>query len=146
MHAWNSVAQYGPCGVRGEPQGLLGLQQCPYKMLPLRNKYSSKIEGICNQYSKNAYVEQIIDFKELSHDKDNKNFSFSYTQKIRKGRWEKQGCWGFEFESFVPEKNENGEDLYDEKKYYMIVSYDKNDNMTYKTFDNEEDYKKAKNW
>ena len=35
---------------------------------------------------------------------------------------------------------------YDEKKYYMIVSYDKNDNMTYKTFDNEEDYKKAKNW
>ena len=46
----------------------------------------------------------------------------------------------------MPEKNENGEDLYDDKEYYMIVSYDKNDNMTYKTFDNEEDYKKAKNW
>ncbi|MBR4713759.1 MAG: hypothetical protein IKP27_08795 [Paludibacteraceae bacterium] len=40
----------------------------------------------------------------MGHDKDNKNFSFSYTQKIRKGRWEKQGCWGFEFESFVPKK------------------------------------------
>ena len=93
-------------------------------------------------------MEQIIDFKELGHDKDNKNFSFSYTQKIRKGYWKKdQGPFGLsEVESFVPEKNENGEDLYDEKKYYMIVSYDKNDNMTYKTFDNEEDYKKAKNW
>lgn len=54
--------------------------------------------------------------------------------------------FGYTGHDFVPEKNENGEDLYDEKKYYMIVSYDKNDNMTYKTFDNEEDYKKAKNW
>ncbi len=112
-------------------------------MLPLRNKYSSKIKGDCFQYSKEAQVEQIIDFKELGHDKDNKNFSFSYTQKIRKGHW-KTDSWGID--SLVPEKNENGEDLYDEKKYYMIVSYDKNDNMTYKTFDNEEDYKKAKNW
>ena len=29
MHAWNSVTQYGLCGVRREPQGLLGLWQCP---------------------------------------------------------------------------------------------------------------------
>lgn len=70
-------------------------------MFPLRNKYSSRIKGNCNLYSKNAYVEQIIDFKELGHDKDNKNFSFSYTQKIRKGHW-KTGRWGID--SFVPEK------------------------------------------
>lgn len=84
-------------------------------MLPLRNKYGSKIEGNCNLYSKNAYVEQIIDFKELGHDKDNKNFSFSYTQKIRKEHWE-TGRWGID--SFVPEQNENGDDLYDEKILY----------------------------
>ncbi|MBR5373791.1 MAG: hypothetical protein IK131_03850 [Paludibacteraceae bacterium] len=46
-------------------------------------------------------MEQIIDFKELGHDKENKNFSFSYTQKIRKEHWETDS-WGID--SFVPEK------------------------------------------
>jgi RHS repeat-associated protein len=91
-------------------------------MSPLRNK-----EGMYHQY--NNLHERITDFAELGGNQDGTSYGFSYTKTIT-----------------VPAKlGEKATST--SQQQYMIVSRDKDNNVSYKIYNNEQDYNDAtKDW
>jgi len=98
-----------------------------YGMSPLRNKYGN-MDGNFNQY--NNPTERITNFTELGGNQDGTSYGFSYTKTIT-----------------VPMKMGEGEATSTSQQQYMIVSRDKDNNVSYKIYNNEQEYNDAtKDW
>lgn len=104
-----------------------------YSLLPLRERYGN-IKGNFHQFAGN---ESISDFTKLGNNQDKTSYGFSYT---------KTTTIVESYKSFlgikIPDKTRK-----ETISYYMIVSRDKNNNVSVHTYSDENEYKKvASNW
>ena len=104
-----------------------------YSLLPLRERYGN-IKGNFHQFAGN---ESISDFTKLGNNQDKTSYGFSYTKTTTKVE---------SYKSFlgikIPDKTRE-----ETISYYMIVSRDKNNNVSVHTYSDENEYKKvASNW
>ena len=105
-----------------------------YSLSPLRNEYGN-IKGNFHQFPSN---EKISNFTTLGSNSDKTSYGFSYTRTTTIVESYKKGFLGIK----IPDKTRT-----ETATYYMTVSRDKNNNISFQTFDNEEAYKKAtSNW
>ena len=104
-----------------------------YSLSPLREQYGN-IKGNFHQFTGN---EEISNFTTLGNNSDKTSYGFSYT---------KTTTIVESYKTFLgiktPDKTRT-----ETATYYMTVSRDKNNNVSFQTFSNEEAYKKAtSNW
>jgi len=108
-----------------------------YSLSPLREQYTlqgHQIEGNFHQFGGG---EKISDFTTLGNNADKTSYGFSYTKTITN------------IDSY---KTVSGIKIPDKKSttsstYYMTVSRDKDNNASFRIYDNENDYKKSTaNW
>ena len=104
-----------------------------YSLLPLREQYGN-IKGNFHQFAGN---ESISDFTKLGNNQDKTSYGFSYTKTTTKVE---------SYKSFlgikIPDKTRK-----ETATYYMIVSIDKNNNVSVQTYSDENEYKKVtSNW
>lgn len=104
-----------------------------YSLSPLREQYGN-IKGDFHQFAGN---EEISNFTTLGNNSDKTSYGFSYT---------KTTTIVESYKTFLgikmPDKTRT-----ETATYYMTVSRDKNNNVSFQTFSNEEAYKKAtSNW
>ena len=104
-----------------------------YSLLPLRERYGN-IKGNFHQFAGN---ESISDFTKLGNNQDKTSYGFSYTKTTTKVE---------SYKSFlgikIPDKTRE-----ETISYYMIVSRDKNNNVSVHTYSDENEYEKvASNW
>ncbi len=109
-----------------------------YSLTPLREQYTlggRQIEGNFHQFGSN---EKISDFKTLGNNSDKTSYGFSYTKTTTIVESYKKGFLGIK----TPDKTRT-----ETTTHYMTVSKDKNNNASFRTYNNEEEYKKAtSNW
>ena len=104
-----------------------------YSLSPLREQYGN-IKGNIHQFTGN---EEISNFTTLGNNSDKTSYGFCYT---------KTTTIVESYKTFLgiktPDKTRT-----ETATYYMTVSRDKNNNVSFQTFSNEEAYKKAtSNW
>lgn len=104
-----------------------------YSLSPLREQYGN-IKGNFHQFTGN---EEISNFTTLGNNSEKTSYGFSYT---------KTTTIVESYKTFLdiktPDKTRT-----ETATYYMTVSRDKNKNVSFQTFNNEEAYKKAtSNW
>ena len=104
-----------------------------YSLLPLRERYGN-IKRNFHQFAGN---ESISDFTKLGNNQDKTSYGFSYTKTTIKVET---------YKSFlgikIPDKTRKETDT-----YYMIVSRDKNSNVSVQTYSDANEYKKVtSNW
>ena len=105
-----------------------------YSLSPTRNKYGN-IEGDFHQF---PTKEKITDFTTLGCNSDKTSYGFSYKKATTIVETYKKGFGGIR----IPDKTR--EEI---STYYMTVSIDKNNNISFQTYNNEEAFKKAtSNW
>lgn len=104
-----------------------------YSLLPLREQYGN-IKGNFHQFAGN---EIISNFQTLGNNSDKTSYGFSY-KKTTTIVESYKSLWGIK----VPDKTRT-----ETATFYMTVSRDKNNNVSFQTFDNKEAYNKAiSNW
>jgi hypothetical protein len=104
-----------------------------YSLSPLREKYGS-IQGNFHQFGGGN---KISDFSTLGNNADKTSYGFSYTQTTTKVESYKT-ILGIK----IPDKKSTTS-----ATYYMTVSRDKDNNVSFRIYDNEDEYKKAtSNW
>lgn len=104
-----------------------------YSLLPLREQYCN-IKGNFHQFAVN---ESISDFSKLGNNQDKTSYGFSYIKTTTNVE---------SYKSFlgikIPDKTRK-----ETATYYMIVSRDKNNNVSVHTYSDEDEYKKVtSNW
>ena len=108
-----------------------------YSLSPLREQYTldgRQIEGDFHQFRGN---EKISDFTALGNNADKTSYGFSYTKTTTIVESYKTYVWGR-----VPDKTRT-----ETSSHYITVSRDKNNNVSFQIYDNEEAYRKAtSNW
>jgi RHS repeat-associated protein len=105
-----------------------------YSLSSLRNGYG-KIKGNFHQLPSN---EEISNFTTLGNNSDKTTYGFSYTKTTTIVESYKKGFLGIK----IPDKTRT-----ETTTHYMTVSRDKNNNVSFQTFNNEDAYKKAtSNW
>ena len=105
-----------------------------YSLSPLRDGYGN-IQGNFHQFPSN---EKISDFTTLGNNSDKTSYGFSYTKTTTIVESYKKGFLGMR----VPDKTRT-----ETSTHYMTVSRDKNNNASFQTYNNEEEYKNAtSNW
>ena len=105
-----------------------------YSLSPLREGYGN-IQGNFHQFPSN---EKISDFTTLGNNSDKTSYGFSYTKTTTIVESYKKGFLGIK----VPDKTRT-----ETSTHFMTVSRDKNNNVSFQTFDNEDAYRKAtSNW
>lgn len=105
-----------------------------YSLSPLRDGYGN-IKGNFHQFGSN---EKISDFTTLGNNSDKTSYGFSYTKTTTIVESYKTGFLGIK----IPDKTRT-----ETATYYMTVSKDKNNNASFQTYNNEEEYRKAtSNW
>jgi RHS repeat-associated protein len=105
-----------------------------YSLSPLRERYGN-IKGDFHQFGAN---EKISDFTTLGNNADKTSYGFSYTKTTTIVESYKKSF----FDIKVPDKTRT-----ETATYYMTVDMDKNQNVTYQIYGNEEDYQTAtSNW
>jgi hypothetical protein len=105
-----------------------------YSLSPLREGYGN-IQGNFRQFPSN---EKISDFTTLGNNSDKTSYGFNYTKTTTIVESYKKGFWGMR----VPDKTRT-----ETSTHFMTVSRDKNNNVSFQTFDNEDAYRKAtSNW
>jgi RHS repeat-associated protein len=102
-----------------------------YSLSPLREQYGS-IKGNFHQFSGS---EKISNFTTLGNNSDKTSYGFSYTKTTTTAV------------SYIGNTKIPKETKTTIATYYMTVSMDKNNNVTYQIYNNEEEYKKSiSNW
>jgi hypothetical protein len=108
-----------------------------YSLSPLREQYTlngRQIQGLFHQFGAN---EKISNFTTLGNNAAETSYGFSYTKTTTTVESYKNYAWGR-----VPDKTKT-----ETATYYMTVSRDKNNNVSYQIYNNEADYQKAtSNW
>jgi len=105
-----------------------------YSLSPLREGFGN-IQGNFHQFPSN---EKISNFTTLGNNADKTSYGFSYTKTTTIVESYKKGFLGMK----IPDKTRK-----ETTTYYMTVSRDKNNNASFRIYDNEEEYKKAtSNW
>lgn len=105
-----------------------------YSLSPLREQYGY-IKGNFHQFGGN---EKISDFATLGNNSDKTSYGFSYTKTTTIVESYKKNFLGLR----VPDKTRK-----ETTTHYMTVSRDKNNNVSFQTYNSEEEYRNAtSNW
>jgi RHS repeat-associated protein len=108
-----------------------------YSLSPLREQYTlggQQIEGDFHQFKGN---EKISDFTTLGNNEDKTSYGFSFTKTTTIVESYKEYFWGS-----VPDKTRT-----ETSTHFIVVSRDKDNNVSFQIYDNERDYRRAtSNW